>query len=69
MKLFLKIFLDDDNGESSGSVYVFQYDGDWFQLQKIAAEAGLSSDQFGLGLAMDGDGFVGVTDLLQLLGV
>ena len=50
--------LDDDNGESSGSVYVFQYDGDWFQLQKITAEAGLPSDQFGLGLAMNGERIV-----------
>jgi hypothetical protein len=50
--------LDDDNGESSGSVYVFQYDGDWFQLQKINTKAGLPSDQFGLGLAMDGERIV-----------
>jgi hypothetical protein len=37
---------------------VFQYDGDWFQLQKITAKAGLPSDQFGLGLAMDGERIV-----------
>ncbi|MDP7005096.1 MAG: hypothetical protein QF718_02650, partial [Phycisphaerales bacterium] len=45
--------LDDDNGESSGSAYVYQYDGDWFQLQKLVAKLGSEGDQFGLGLAMD----------------
>ena len=42
--------LDDDNGESSGSAYIFQYDGVWTQLPKLSA--GTSGDQFGLGLAM-----------------
>jgi len=42
--------LDDDNGESSGSAYVYQYDGSWSQLQKLSA--GTSGDQFGLGLAL-----------------
>ena len=32
--------LDDDNGESSGSAYVYQYDGAWFQLQKLTAKNG-----------------------------
>ena len=50
--------LDDDNGESSGSAYVYQYDGDWFQLQKLTAKSGAPGDQFGLGLAMDGERIV-----------
>jgi hypothetical protein len=32
---------------------VYQYDGDWFQLQKLVAKLGSEGDQFGLGLAMD----------------
>jgi len=50
--------LDDDNGPSSGSAYVFQFDGTWFQLQKLTAKSGAESDQFGLGLAMDGERIV-----------
>lgn len=50
--------LDDDNGASSGSAYVFQYDGTWFQLQKLTAKSGSGDDQFGLGLAMDGERIV-----------
>jgi hypothetical protein len=44
--------LDDDNGESSGSAYVYQYDGSWYQLQKLTPLDGQPSDQFGLGLGM-----------------
>jgi hypothetical protein len=47
--------LDDDNGASSGSAYVYQFDGTWFQLQKLTAKGGTGGDQFGLGLAMDGE--------------
>jgi hypothetical protein len=50
--------LDDDNGSSSGSAYVFQFDGTWFQLQKLTAKTGTGDDQFGLGLAMDGERIV-----------
>lgn len=50
--------LDDDNGSSSGSAYVYQFDGAWFQLQKLTAKTGASSNQFGLGLAMDGERIV-----------
>ncbi len=46
--------LDDDNGTSSGSAYVFQFDsGGWFQLQKLVPKSGGAGDQFGLGLSMD----------------
>jgi hypothetical protein len=47
--------LDDDNGASSGSAYVYQFDNTWFQLQKLTAKGGTGGDQFGLGLAMDGE--------------
>ena len=50
--------LDDDNGASSGSAYVFQFDGSWFQLQKLIAKAGTRDEQFGLGLAMEGERIV-----------
>ncbi|MDP6602466.1 MAG: hypothetical protein QGH76_09250 [Phycisphaerales bacterium] len=51
--------LDDDNGTSSGSAYVFQFDsGRWFQLQKLVPNSGGAGDQFGLGLAMDGERIV-----------
>ena len=50
--------LDDDNGSSSGSAYVYQFDGAWFQLQKLTAKTAVSGDQFGLGLAMDGERIV-----------
>ena len=48
--------LDDDNGVSSGSAYVFQYNADksnWSQQQKLIAKIGSEGDQFGLGLSMN----------------
>jgi len=50
--------LDDDNGATSGSAYVYQYDPldfSWHQFQKIIAKNGSPGDQFGLGLAMKGE--------------
>jgi len=50
--------LDDDNGATSGSAYAYQYDpldSTWYQSQKIIAKNGLPGDQFGLGLAMNGE--------------
>jgi len=39
---------DDDNGSSSGSVYVFTHDGSqWNQSAKISADDGAVDDQFG----------------------
>ncbi|MDG2200048.1 MAG: hypothetical protein P8K80_02560 [Phycisphaerales bacterium] len=48
--------LDDDLGESTGSVYVFGPTNDgWAQTQKLLAPDSLGSDQFGLGLDFHGD--------------
>lgn len=39
---------DDDNGQASGSVYVFEFDGAaWQQTQKLLAPDGEAGDQFG----------------------
>jgi hypothetical protein len=46
--------LDDDNGEDSGSAYVFQFDGStWIQVQKILPADGAAGDEFGVSLAME----------------
>lgn len=53
-------FRDDDNGEDSGSVYVFTRlsDGRWTQQTKIVASDGAEGDRFGRVLAMNGDTLV-----------
>ena len=53
--------LDDDNGSTSGSAYIFRYSKGtqtWDQDQKLNAKSGASDDQFGLGLAMDANTIV-----------
>lgn len=48
--------LDDDNGPDSGSAYVFKYDGQtWVEYQKLLPANGVPDDQFGIGVAIDGD--------------
>lgn len=48
--------LDDDNGISSGSAYVFVRDGtDWTQQAKLTASDGTEYDNFGYSVAIDGD--------------
>ena len=42
--------LDDDNGASSGSAYIFDLDGN--QLAKITASDGAAGDQFGLSVSV-----------------
>jgi len=52
---------DDENGEDSGSVYVFRRDtdGSWTEQAKITPSDGASADNwFGRGLALDGDTLV-----------
>lgn len=45
---------DDDNGEASGSVYVFEFDGGaWQQTAKLLAPDGEAGDQFGQVRVMD----------------
>jgi hypothetical protein len=47
---------DDDNGVSSGSVYVFSRNGDtWEQQAKLTASDGTPGDYFGYSVAVDGD--------------
>ncbi len=48
--------LDDDLGESSGSVYVFRYDGSsWVEEAKLLASDGTSGDYFGYDVSLFGD--------------
>ena len=48
--------MDDDNGENSGSVYVFTYTGStWTQQQKILATDGAPGDLFGFSVSIDGN--------------
>jgi ribonuclease BN (tRNA processing enzyme) len=47
---------DDDNGSSSGSAYVFRYDGsDWAEETKLTASDGVADDRFGNSIAVSGD--------------
>ena len=47
---------DDDQGNFSGSVYVFRFDGDdWVQEQKLIAPDGMESDHFGSAVAVSGE--------------
>ena len=48
--------VDDDAGESSGSVYVFQYNGtSWIEQAKLSAGDAAAGDMFGVGIAVSGD--------------
>ncbi|MDG2423998.1 MAG: hypothetical protein P8M22_08470 [Phycisphaerales bacterium] len=49
-------FWDDDNGEKSGSAYIFeqQEDGFWLETAKLIASDGASDDQFGDSVATSG---------------
>ena len=45
---------DDDNGNNSGSAYVFNRIGaNWVQTQKLLASNGTASDQFGYNVSVD----------------
>ncbi len=47
---------DDDQGDSSGSAYVFvRSDGIWSQQAKLLASDGAMGDVFGISVAVDGD--------------
>jgi len=49
-------FRDDDNGETSGSAYVFTRSGTtWTQQAKLLASDGTAGDQFGYSVSIDGD--------------
>ena len=52
---------DDDNGDNSGSAYVFTRDplfGEWSQPIKLTASDGDTSDEFGYSVAVHGDTIV-----------
>jgi FG-GAP repeat len=51
--------LDDDNGDDSGSAYIFSRDeggtNSWGQVQKLLAGDGASDDEFGRSVSISGD--------------
>jgi hypothetical protein len=47
---------DDDNGNSSGSAYVFrEVGGVWQQIAKLTAADAATGDRFGIGVSLSGD--------------
>ena len=50
-------YRDDDDGTDSGSAYIFeqQQDGSWLETAKLRASDGVSSDFFGLSVAISGN--------------
>ena len=51
-------FRDDDNGDDSGSAFVFtrvDEDGEWSQAAKLTPSDGEAGDEFGWAVAVDGD--------------
>ncbi|MFQ5805441.1 MAG: S8 family serine peptidase [Phycisphaerae bacterium] len=47
---------DDDNGENSGSAYIFRFDGSgWVQEAKLLASDGAAYDDFGTSVAISGN--------------
>ena len=50
---------DDDNGENSGSAYVFERDGTaWSEISKLIAADGASHDNFGHSASVSGNSIV-----------
>ncbi len=57
-KILIGAYWDDDNGDGSGSVYVFELIGEtWTQTDKITASDGVASDYFGGSVDVSGDSF------------
>ena len=49
-------YWDDDNGNNSGSAFIYDFDGsDWVLKQKITASDGFTTQQFGYSVSLDGD--------------
>jgi len=49
-------YSDDDNGDRSGSAYIFKRRGtSWIEVDKIIASDGISEDFFGLSVSISGD--------------
>ncbi len=50
---------DDDNGSTSGSAYIFEFDGSaWSQTAKLTASDGATDDQFGERLDISGNALI-----------
>lgn len=62
-------FRDDDFGQDSGAVYVFEFDGSvWNETQKLTASDAEEGDRFGLYLDAQGDWLVIGADLEDSAG-
>ena len=49
-------YYDDDNGQNSGSAYVFRFDGSiWYSHTKLLPSDGEAGDRFGSSVAISGD--------------
>jgi hypothetical protein len=50
---------DDDNGDESGSAYVYRYDGStWYEEARLLASDGETGDQFGYSVSASGDAVI-----------
>lgn len=50
------VWADDDNGPTSGSVYLFEYDGvAWQRRQKLVTPDGVDFDYYGVSVGLSGD--------------
>jgi hypothetical protein len=47
---------DDDNGDSSGSIYIYKWNGSSWAETKLTASDGAQGDQFGNGVSISSDG-------------
>ena len=57
--LIVSAIYDNENGEKSGSVYIFKYDGSiWNQFDKIYPDDGAPYDRFGYSVDLHDDRFV-----------
>jgi uncharacterized delta-60 repeat protein len=55
-KAIVGAYLDDDLGTSSGSAYIYEWNGSaWLQTAKLLASDGAASDQFGGSVSISGD--------------
>lgn len=62
--------LDDDAGTSSGSAYIFRFNGvNWVEEAKLTASDGAAFDAFGDHVAIDGDAAVVSTPYASIAGV
>ncbi|MCD4825659.1 MAG: FG-GAP repeat protein [Phycisphaerae bacterium] len=57
-KILIGAYWDDDNGDGSGSAYIFELIGEtWTQTGKITAADGATGDMFGASVDVSGDYF------------